>query len=44
VQYLSAPDLWVISVWDHAASVLLVNQIPLICSYGELNDLLLPFR
>ena len=44
LRYLSAPDLWVISVWDNAASVLLVNQIPLICSYGELNDLFLPFR
>ena len=44
LRYLSAPDLWVISVWDHAASVLLVNQVPLICSCGELNDLFLPFR
>ncbi len=44
LRYLSAPDLWVISVWDNAASVLLVNQVPLICSYGELNDVLLPFR
>ena len=44
LRYLSAPDQWVISIWDNAASVLLVNQVPLICSYGELNDLLLPFR
>lgn len=44
LRYLSAPDQWVISVWDNAASVLMVNQVPLICSYGELNDLLLPFR
>ena len=44
VRYLSAPDQWVISIWDHASSEQLVNQIPLICSYGELNDLLLPFR
>jgi hypothetical protein len=44
LRYLTAPDLWVISIWDNAASVLLVNQVPLICSYGELNDLLLPFR
>ena len=44
VRYLSAPDQWVISIWDDASSELLVNQIPLICSYGELNDLLLPFR
>ena len=44
LRYLSAPDQWVISIWDNAASVLLVNQLPLICSYGEMNDLLLPFR
>ena len=44
LRYLSAPDQWVISIWDNATSVLLANQVPLICSYGELNDLLLPFR
>ena len=44
IRYLSALDQWVISIWDNATSVLLVNQVPLICSYGELNDLLLPFR
>ena len=44
VRYLSAPDRWVISIWDNASSELLVSQIPLVCSYGELNDLLLPFR
>ena len=26
------------------SGVLLVNMIPLICSYGEVNDLLRPFR
>ena len=44
LRYLSAPDQWVISIWDNASSVLLINQIPLVCSYGELNDLLLPYR
>ena len=44
LRYLPAPDRWFISVWDHAASVLLVNQIPLVCSCGELIDLFLPFR
>ena len=44
IRYLSAPDRWVLSIWDNASSVLLVNQVPLICSYGELNDLFLPFR
>ena len=44
LRYLSASDQWVISIWDNATSVLLINQIPLVCSYGELNDLLLPYR
>ena len=44
IRYLPAPDQWVISIWDHSCSELLVNMIPLICSYGEINDLLLPFR
>ena len=44
VRYLPAPDQWVISIWDHAKNELLVNMIPLICSYGSVNDLLLPFR
>ncbi len=44
IRYLSALDQWVVSIWDNATSVLLVNQVPLICSYGELNDLFLPFR
>ena len=41
---LPAPDRWVISIWDHSSGELLVNMIPLICSYGEINDLFLPFR
>ena len=44
IRYLPAPDQWVLSIWDHASSELLVNMIPLICSYGEKNDLLRPFR
>ena len=44
IRYLSAPEQWVISVWDNAAGVLMVNQIPLICSYGFPLDLLFPFR
>ena len=44
VRYLPAPDRWFVRIWDHAGSELLVNMIPLICSYGEVNDLLLPFR
>ena len=45
LRHLSAPDQWVISIWDNASSELLVNQIPLISSGANLvNDLLLPFR
>ena len=44
LRYLPAPDRWVVSIRDHSNSELLVNMIPLICSYGEANDLLLPFR
>ena len=44
VRYLPAPDQWVVSIWDHSSSELLVNMIPLVCSYGEVNDLLAPFR
>ena len=44
IRYLSASERWVISIWDNASSQLLVNQIPLVCSYGMLNDLLVPFR
>ena len=44
IQFLPAPDCWVISVWDNSSGELLINQIPLICSYGQVNDLFLPFR
>ena len=44
LRYLPAPDQWFVSIWDHSSSKLLVNMIPLICSYGQVNDLLLPFR
>ena len=44
LRYLPAPDQWFVSIWDHSTGELLVNMIPLICSYGEINDLLAPFR
>ena len=44
IRFLPAPDQWVVSIWDHSSSELLVNMIPLVCSYGEVNDLLAPFR
>ena len=44
VRYLPAPECWVISVWDNSSGEQMISQIPLICSYGEVNDLFLPFR
>ena len=44
IRYLAASDKWYVSIRDHASGELLVNMIPLICSCGEVNDLLLPFR
>ncbi len=44
IRYLPAPDCWVISVWDNSSGELLINQIPLVCSYGQVNDLFRPFR
>ena len=44
IRYLPAPDQWYLSIWDHSTSELLVNMIPVICSYVEPNDLLFPFH
>ncbi len=44
IRYLPAPDQWMLSIWDHSTGELLVNMIPLICSYGVVNDLMTPFR
>ena len=44
VRFLPAPGIWVISVWDDSTGELLINQIPLICSYGFVNDLANPFH
>ena len=44
VRYLPAPECRVISVWDNSSGEQMISQIPLICSYGQINDLFLPFR
>ena len=44
IRYLPAPDCWVISIRDNSSGELLINQIPLVCSCGWVNDLLRPFR
>ena len=43
LRYLPAPDRWFLSLWDHSRGEMLVNMIPVICSYGQVNDLLFPF-
>ena len=44
LRFLPATGLWFISISDAVSGTLYVNQIPLICSYETLNDLLFPFR
>ena len=44
VRYLSAPEAWVISLWDHATEEQLAGPIPLVASFGQVNDLFRPFR
>ena len=44
LRFLSAPGLWFLSISDALSGAVYVNQIPVICSYGDLNDLLYPFR
>ena len=44
VRFLCAPKIWAISIRDDSSGELLINQVPLICSYGFVNDLALPFR
>ena len=39
VRYLSAPATWVISLWDHATEEQLAGSIPLVTSFGQVNDL-----
>ena len=43
VRWLPAAGRWFLSVWDHASGELLVNQVPLVCTYGPVNDLMFPF-
>ena len=44
LRYLTGPGLWVLSISDAVTAQVYVNQIPLVCSYEKLNDLLFPFR
>ena len=44
LRFLDAAGLWFLSIRDAVTGALYVNQIPVICSYETLNDLLFPFR
>ena len=44
LRYLPAPDLWILSIADALTGQVYVPNIPVVCSYGEINDLLFPFR
>ena len=44
LRYLPAPDRWIFSISDAVTGHVYVPNVPLVCSYGEINDLLRPFR
>ena len=44
LRWLGAPGFWFLSISDAVTGAVYVNQIPVICSYEYLNDLLYPFR
>ena len=44
LRYFPLPDKWILSISDIITGQVYVNQIPVICSYGQVNDLLFPFR
>ena len=44
LRFLPAPEKWFLSISDAITGEVYVNQIPVICSYELINDLLVPFR
>ena len=44
LRYLPGADRWTLSISDAVTGELHVNQIPVVCSYEQVNDLLFPFR
>ena len=44
LRYFPLPDKWILSISDTITGQVYVNHIPVICSYGKVNDLLWPFR
>ena len=43
LRYLPAPGRWFLTISDAVSGAVYANHIPLVCSYGEINDLLAPF-
>ena len=43
IRFMPVPDQWYLSIWDHSSGDQLINQIPVICSYDYVNDLLAPY-
>ena len=43
IRYMPAVNRWFLSIWDHSSGEQLINQIPIVCSYGKINDLLVPY-
>ncbi len=44
LRWMEAAGKWILSIGDAVTGEPYVNQIPVICSYEEINDLLFPFR
>ena len=44
LRYLPGPDRWILSVADAVTGQVYVPNVPVVCSYEEINDLLFPFR
>ena len=44
LRYLPGPNRWILSIADAITGQVYVPNVPVICSYEEINDLLFPFR
>ena len=44
LRWFAKPAKWILSISDTITGQVYVNQIPVICSYEQINDLLYPFR
>ena len=44
LRFLPGASVWVVSISDAVTGQVYVPFVPIRCSYGEINDLLFPFR